>query len=223
MCTQHSRNAVLYQPHGICWCWRAANPLTTQAISDQHCNWQHDSGYQLANISAGCPVEQGKVCHGMTGTYPRFRACQHVLLTASTSLRLVVVLEKRTLVHDLKTLELLRTLETESNPKVRSGIDVNLACSSAVTPVNLCSTSHVCCLLFKRNSKSTCHAQHTLPRQSPAAETQVASLAPLDQCLILTHTYCLLDTQALLKLYRKPVDNLNGWQMHVCCNRAVAP
>ena len=32
--------------------------------------------------------------------------------------RLVVVLERRTLVHDLKTLELLRTLETPSNPKV---------------------------------------------------------------------------------------------------------
>ncbi|KAA6416714.1 MAG: autophagy-related 18-like [Trebouxia sp. A1-2] len=31
--------------------------------------------------------------------------------------RLVVVLERRTLVHDLKTLELLRTLETPSNPK----------------------------------------------------------------------------------------------------------
>lgn len=59
--------------------------------------------------------------------YLRFRACQHALLTASTSFRLVVVLEKRTLVHDLKTLELLRTLETESNPKVRSSIDVNLA------------------------------------------------------------------------------------------------
>ena len=32
--------------------------------------------------------------------------------------RLVVVLDRRTLVHDLKTLELLRTLETESNPQV---------------------------------------------------------------------------------------------------------
>ena len=32
--------------------------------------------------------------------------------------RLVVVLERRTLVHDLKTLELLRTVETPSNPKV---------------------------------------------------------------------------------------------------------
>lgn len=32
--------------------------------------------------------------------------------------RLVVVLERRTLVHDLKTLELLRTLETEANPQV---------------------------------------------------------------------------------------------------------
>ena len=31
---------------------------------------------------------------------------------------LVVVLERRTLVHDLKTLELLRTLETPANPKV---------------------------------------------------------------------------------------------------------
>ncbi|KAL3132486.1 hypothetical protein ABBQ32_009034 [Trebouxia sp. C0010 RCD-2024] len=31
--------------------------------------------------------------------------------------RLVVVLERRTLVHDLKTLELLRTLETPSNPQ----------------------------------------------------------------------------------------------------------
>lgn len=31
--------------------------------------------------------------------------------------RLVVVLERRTLVHDLKTLELLRTLETEANPQ----------------------------------------------------------------------------------------------------------
>ena len=34
--------------------------------------------------------------------------------------RLVVVLERRTLVHDLKTLELLRTIETEPNPKVPS-------------------------------------------------------------------------------------------------------
>lgn len=31
---------------------------------------------------------------------------------------LVVILERRTLVHDLKTLELLRTLETPANPKV---------------------------------------------------------------------------------------------------------
>lgn len=34
---------------------------------------------------------------------------------------LVVVLERRSLVHDLKTLELLRTLETPANPKVCQG------------------------------------------------------------------------------------------------------
>lgn len=37
-------------------------------------------------------------------------------------LRLVVVLERRALVHDLKTLELLRTLETDANPKVGSNL-----------------------------------------------------------------------------------------------------
>ncbi len=42
-------------------------------------------------------------------------AAQH---NAVLGCRLVVVLERRTLVHDLKTLELLRTLETPPNPKV---------------------------------------------------------------------------------------------------------
>jgi len=41
-----------------------------------------------------------------------------VVLDVMLTCRLVVVLERRTLVHDLKTLELLRTLETPSNPKV---------------------------------------------------------------------------------------------------------
>jgi len=41
-----------------------------------------------------------------------------VVIDFISTCRLVVVLERRTLVHDLKTLELLRTLETPSNPKV---------------------------------------------------------------------------------------------------------
>ena len=55
--------------------------------------------------------------------------------------RLVIVLEKRTLVHDLKTLELLRTLETESNPKVQNNrfaakrVRLFYACSAAFTAV----------------------------------------------------------------------------------------
>ena len=50
--------------------------------------------------------------------------------------RLVVVLERRTLVHDLKTLELLRTIETPPNPKVAAFL---------VTSFVLCCLSEAMC------------------------------------------------------------------------------
>lgn len=49
---------------------------------------------------------------------------------------LVVVLERRTLVHDLKTLELLRTLESPANPKVW-GLMLSLAaCRHYITTIS---------------------------------------------------------------------------------------
>lgn len=49
--------------------------------------------------------------------------------------RLVVVLERCTIVHALETLELLRTLETTPNPKVPPGQD---ALMSAVQDLHIC-------------------------------------------------------------------------------------
>ena len=52
-----------------------------------------------------------------------------VVIDVISTCRLVVVLERRTLVHDLKTLELLRTLETPSNSKVKQQNFSKPACS----------------------------------------------------------------------------------------------
>lgn len=114
---QYSRDAFLHQLNGLCGRGGAAYTLTPQAVPHQHCNWQHNSRCELAYISASCTLKQGAVSHWPVKTCPY----KHEPLLASLIgiSRLVVVLEKRALVHDLKTLELLRTLETESNPKVQ--------------------------------------------------------------------------------------------------------
>ena len=66
-----------------------------------------------------------------------------VVIDLISSCRLVVVLERRTLVHDLKTLELLRTLETPSNPKVLRQSRF---------------AAHVCCLVVRTRRSYVEHA-----------------------------------------------------------------
>lgn len=128
---QYSRDAVLHQPHGVRWGRRAANIDTTQAFPCQHSHRKCYSRYKLANFCSGCSSEPGTVslsacvsaqhcpktdsalCH-TEHVPPVMRVAHGDVDTCS----LVVVLERRTLVHDLKTLELLRTLETPANPKV---------------------------------------------------------------------------------------------------------
>ena len=55
---------------------------------------------------------------------------------------LVVILERRTLVHDLKTLELLRTLETPANPKVCQDVLVGSDALIASLLVSLLALHH---------------------------------------------------------------------------------
>lgn len=76
----------------------------------------------MCSTESFCPVTD-KLPSKLCGLVLLFRSIQitvHICVVVDVTLtcRLVVVLERRTLVHDLKTLELLRTLETPSNPKV---------------------------------------------------------------------------------------------------------
>ena len=142
---QNSRDAFLHQLDGVCGGGRAAYADSSQAVPGQHSHRQCHTGHQLANICVSCAPEQREVrltagnsppppstmCSINQSFWPS-KLCRLVMLVRSMhnavhmcvvidiilTCRLVVVLERRTLVHDLKTLELLRTLETPSNPKV---------------------------------------------------------------------------------------------------------
>lgn len=173
---QYSRDAVLHQPHGIRWGRRAANFNPTQAFPCKHSHRKCHPRYQPANLRPGCSSQPRAVrclsfamwCHvKQTACW----ACMHLRVNLNVWCRwnsihadmvtcsLVVVLERRTLVHDLKTLELLRTLETPSNPKVPAkdacvGAD---ACRAGI--MSLCiSQPQYACLLQHQPCYAACLA-----------------------------------------------------------------
>ena len=146
---QYSRDAVLHEPHGIRWGRRAANFDPTQAVSCKHSNRQCHPRYKPANLRSGCSSQSRAVRFSPCGAMSKQPAVQSLLSCTGAKLKvlssvldmvacsLVVVLERRTLVHDLKTLELLRTLETPSNPKVPTKHTMGTAVC-LVTIMSLC-------------------------------------------------------------------------------------
>lgn len=131
MHVQYIRDAVLHKPHGIRWGRRAAHFDPTQAVPCQHSHRKCHPRYKPANLCSGCSSQSRAVrpapCWFSVSQQPAEQSLLRPSFCADRRIEkqagmvtcsLVVVLERRTLVHDLKTLELLRTLETPSNPQV---------------------------------------------------------------------------------------------------------